>query len=63
MKKYLLLTAMLFSGGLLFAQQDDPGLPGGDPDVPLDGGLSLLIAAGAVYGVKKIRQQGLGQKD
>jgi hypothetical protein len=36
---------------------DDPpgGGEPGDPDaVPLDGGLSLLIAAGAAYGVKKV---------
>ena len=37
---------------LLFAQGD----PGGDPDVvPVDGGLSILAAAGVAYGVKKIR--------
>lgn len=35
---------------------NDPGLPGDDPDVPIDGGVSLLLAAGAVYGLKKIRQ-------
>ena len=29
--------------------------PGGGPDVPIDGGLSLLVAAGAAYGVKKYR--------
>lgn len=28
--------------------------PGGDPDeIPIDGGLSLLIAAGVAYGAKK----------
>ena len=28
-----------------------------DPDdVPIDGGLSLLVAAGAAYGVKKYRE-------
>jgi hypothetical protein len=34
---------------VLFAQ---PG-PGDDPDVPIDGGLSLLLAAGVAYGAKK----------
>jgi hypothetical protein len=29
-----------------------PGGPG-DPDVPIDGGISLLIAAGIGYGLKK----------
>ncbi len=28
---------------------------GPDPDAPIDGGLSLLLAAGAGYGVKKYR--------
>ena len=27
--------------------------PGGDPDVPIDGGLSLLLAAGVGYVAKK----------
>ncbi len=53
LKKYypvLLMTAILFLPTLLFAQ----GPP--DPnDVPIDGGLSLLLAAGAAYGVKKYR--------
>ena len=45
----------------------DPGTPGdpgggagggtGDPDgVPIDGGLSLLLAAGAGYGANKLRK-------
>lgn len=34
------------------------GDPGGDPDtgVPVDGGLSLLLAAGAGYGANKLRK-------
>ena len=36
-----------------FAMAQDPG---GGPDVPIDGGLSLLLAAGAAYGIKKYRQ-------
>lgn len=34
---------------ITFAQPDAPD------DTPIDGGLSLLLAAGAVYGVKKYR--------
>ena len=30
---------------------DDPG----DPDAPIDGGVSLLVAAGIGYGLKKAR--------
>ena len=38
-----------------YARQGDPGMPGGDPDVPIDGGIGLLLLAGAAYGVKKIK--------
>ena len=32
--------------------------PGGDPDsAPIDGGLSLLIAGGVGYGVKRAREK------
>jgi len=35
--------------------------PGGtefdDPDAPLDGGISLLVAAGVAYGYKKMRNE------
>ena len=29
--------------------------PGGPPQTPIDGGLTLLLAAGGIYGIKKIR--------
>ncbi|TDH29222.1 hypothetical protein EXU57_03910 [Segetibacter sp. 3557_3] len=31
--------------------------PGEDPDVPIDGGLTVLIAAGVGYGIKKVRDE------
>jgi hypothetical protein len=32
--------------------------PGGEPDeVPIDGGLSLLVAAGVGYGAKKLKEK------
>lgn len=34
-----------------------PGDPEGDPDTPIDGGVSILVAAGVVYGIKKIREE------
>ena len=34
-----------------------PSSPGGDVDAPIDGGLSLLIAGGVVYGIKKVRER------
>lgn len=60
MKKYitwvatllLLVTAFVGLPSLLHAQ----GGPGGDPDaVPVDGGITILAAAGVAYGAKKIR--------
>lgn len=46
---------MLFLSSAAFAQ--NPGDPGEDPDVPIDGGAALLVAAGVAVGVKKIRQK------
>lgn len=59
MKKFLkLITTTLLLTIILncipaisFAQID----PGEDPDAPIDGGLSLLVAAGVGYGIKKAR--------
>ena len=45
----MILTCAVFP---FFAMAQDPG---GGPDVPIDGGLSLLLAAGVGYGVKKYR--------
>ena len=36
------------------AIDDDGGIGG---DVPVDGGLSLLVAAGVGYGLKKVRKR------
>lgn len=42
---------VMYIPSLLAQLPDDPGV---DPDeIPLDGGLSLLIAAGVAYGAKK----------
>ena len=37
----------------------DPNATGcpGDPDLPLDGGLCVLLAAGALYGIKKLKDK------
>lgn len=45
-----LLVAIMYCIPLISNAQPDPG---GDPDVPIDGGLSLLIAAGVGYVAKK----------
>ena len=63
--KKLFFVALVAAMPLLGMSQDpsgvpDPGNGGGNPDagsVPIDGGLSLLMAAGVGYGVKKIHAQ------
>lgn len=65
-KKYIYITILLISVSLVnnaFAGGGPPPKPPGNgggppcwppPCVPIDGGLSLLLAAGAIYGSKKV---------
>ena len=46
--KILLTVAALLTISVALAQPNPPA-------TPIDGGLSLLLAAGGLYGVKKIR--------
>lgn len=63
MKEYIKWTIRLITVIIIFClpvlanAQVDPGCdPAIDPTcVPIDGGLSLLIAAGVGYGIKKVR--------
>ncbi len=48
-----LLIALVCITSLLHAQPPDPG---GENDAPIDGGLSLLIAGGVGYGIKKLKK-------
>ncbi len=61
MKKFkltLTLTLLLFGSQLIFSAPPPPpsGSPGcwPPPCVPIDGGVTFLIAAGAAYGAKKL---------
>ncbi|MFZ6666410.1 PID-CTERM protein-sorting domain-containing protein [Peijinzhouia sedimentorum] len=57
--KYILFTGLLFLSAVSYAQTFG-GPPSFTPDVldnPIDGGLSLLLGAGAVYGAKKLRDK------
>ncbi|MEO9474632.1 MAG: hypothetical protein ABJG41_03845 [Cyclobacteriaceae bacterium] len=47
-QKIILITIILISFFPLFAQSPPPA-------TPIDGGLSLLLAAGGVYGLKKLK--------
>jgi hypothetical protein len=51
--KKILLALMLICNINAFSQADDPA--DGDGTVPVDGGVSLLLAAGAAYGIKRMR--------
>jgi len=62
MKKYkiniqlIVLLLFIFLPCLLHAQ--GPGFGDDvDDDVPIDGGLSLLVAAGVGYGIKKMKKK------
>ncbi len=59
-KKYILTLVLLTVNALTFAAPPPPPPPGTGPGcwpppcVPIDGGITLLMAAGAAYGAKKI---------
>ena len=60
MKKNIKLSILILSSALLiclpillFAQ--GPGDPGAEP-APIDGGASLILAAGIGYGAKKLKE-------
>ncbi len=58
--KQIIKSAFIFSAILFVAItsiQAQIGDAGGDPDVPIDGGLSLLLAAGVGYGAKKLKEK------
>lgn len=47
--KIIFSIAALLSFTLVFGQ------PPGPPATPIDGGLSILLAAGGIYGLKKLK--------
>jgi hypothetical protein len=52
MKKIMIILTLLISLNA-FAQSD---MDDGDGTVPVDGGISILLLAGAAYGVKRVRE-------
>ena len=61
MKKQLIyvmaiLIIILIVPQISFSQPPPPPPPPVDTEIPFDGGLSILLAAGVGYGVKRFRQ-------
>ena len=58
MLKFVAVVAIILFAGQMYSAPPPP--PTGSPNcwpppcVPIDGGISILIAAGAAYGAKKI---------
>ncbi len=50
-----MMGGMLLSAGLVIAQGPTPG-GGGGAGAPIDGGITLLLGAGAAYGINKLRK-------
>jgi len=56
MKKAFLSVLLLMGVVLVGVCDDPPPFNPADPSpIPVDGGISLLLAAGAAYGIKKVR--------
>lgn len=51
---FLTLLVLVVASGVVLAQ---PGLPNAPSQAPVDGGLSLLAAAGGAYAIKKLRDK------
>jgi len=54
--KFIFVVAVLLTTHSIgaLAQLSDPG---SDPDVPIDGGLSILLAAGVGYGIRELKKK------
>ncbi len=50
---FVIIFCIAFMPTLLFAQ---PGFDDDVNDVPIDGGLSILVIAGVGYGVKRLKK-------
>lgn len=56
--KVLILILVFFIPALSHADPlVPPEDPGSDPDVPIDGGLSVLLAAGVGYGIRELKKK------
>ena len=59
----VLLAIIMISPMMALAIGGPDSLPGSPDSAPIDGGLSLLVAAGVGYGAKKVRAKRNKQKE
>ncbi len=57
MKKYFPILLILVITNMPLISMAQPGFGDDTDDVPIDGGISLLVAAGVGYGAKKLRSR------
>ncbi|RZK61571.1 MAG: hypothetical protein EOO59_04720 [Hymenobacter sp.] len=57
MIRYVATVAILFVALASQAQAPGSGGPTPTPGVPIDGGISVLLASGAAYAVRRLRQR------
>ena len=66
MNKFIRILCILMIASMpVLAQEEELGSETGGPDpgaVPVDGGLSLLLAAGAAFGGRRLYRQGAKQR-
>jgi hypothetical protein len=65
MNKFIRILCILLIASLpVLAQEEELGTDSGPTmgDVPVDGGLSLLLAAGAAFGGRRLYRQGAKRK-
>ena len=54
LKHFFFIFIILIAASTITNAQDDIPV---DDEVPVDGGISLLLAAGAIWGVKKLKEK------
>lgn len=62
LKFTLTLTFLVVCTALVFAQGTPPPMPFAPTQAPIDGGVSLLAAAGGAYAIKKLRDKNMKKK-
>jgi len=54
---FLVLIMICKANSFLYAQEFPPSGPPATSGAPIDGGVSILIAAGVAYGIKKLNKK------